>query len=251
MPDTARIVISLFVVLVLECRSPLLAPNASVARKYCSYRFHWYWSGSPDTSHQSNMKGDVCIRKELFAMSRCQAARTCYQNCQRSLGFVCVPVDFKHCASNGFAFINLLSPHQINFEDVLCSMTGRACQDVRVVYAIERASTGLNDNAVRYVDAVPQRYNLSMCAFKVLSSCPRDVSYRRQAAENDILMRKRESPLHWGSPSTGFLPLAGQLERRFLRAHHLHTDADPASHRVRLWRGGSASKVLLPRLFFR
>ena len=29
------------------------------------------------------------------------------------------------------------------------------------------------------------------------------------------------------------------------------TDADPTSHRVRLWRGGSASKVLLHRLFFR
>ena len=28
-------------------------------------------------------------------------------------------------------------------------------------------------------------------------------------------------------------------------------DAGPASHRVRLWRGGSASKVLLHRLFFR
>ena len=36
-----------------------------------------------------------------------------------------------------------------------------------------------------------------------------------------------------------------------LRAHHPHTDVDPASHRVRLWRGGSASKVLLHRLFFR
>ena len=28
------------------------------------------------------------------------------------------------------------------------------------------------------------------------------------------------------------------------------TDADPTSHRVRLWRGGSASKVLLLRVFF-
>ena len=59
-------------------------------------------------------------------MSRCQAARTCYQDCQCSLGFVCVPVDFKHGASNGFAFINLLSPHQSIFEDVLFSTTGRA-----------------------------------------------------------------------------------------------------------------------------
>ena len=39
-------------------------------------------------------------------------------------------------------------------------------------------------------------------------------------------------------------------EARFLeRVHRLHTDADPASHRFRLWRGGSASKVLLLRLF--
>ena len=29
------------------------------------------------------------------------------------------------------------------------------------------------------------------------------------------------------------------------------TDAGPPSHRVRLWRGGSASKGLLHRLFFR
>ena len=140
-------------------------------------------------------------------MSRCQAARTCYQECQCSLGFVCVPVAFKHGASDGFAFINLLSFHQIIF----------------------------------YL----QRYNLSMCAFKVLSSCPRDVSYRRQAAEHDIWMRKWETPLPCGLPSTGFLPLTGLLERHFLRAHHPHTDADPASHRVCLWRGGSASKVLL------
>ena len=113
----------------------------------------------------------------------------------------------------------------------------------RVAFAIVRAGTGLDD-------AVPQRYNLSMCAFKVLSSCPRDVSYRRQAAEHDILMRKWETPLPCGLPSTGFLPLAGLLERHFLRAHHPHTDADPASHRVCLWRGGSASKVLLLRVFF-
>ena len=40
-------------------------------------------------------------------------------------------------------------------------------------------------------------------------------------------------------------------EVRFLeRARRLHTDADPASHRVRLWRGGFASKVLLHRLLF-
>ena len=104
---------------------------------------------------------------------------------------------------------------------------------------------------MRYVDAVPQRYNLSMCAFKVRSSCPGDASFRRQAAENNILMRKWETPLSCGSPSTGFFPLAGLLERHFLRAHHPHTDADPAIHRVRLWRGGSASKVLLHRLFFR
>ena len=30
----------------------------------------------------------------------------------------------------------------------------------------------------------------------------------------------------------------------------LSTDADPTSHRVRLWRGGSASKVILLRVFF-
>ena len=123
--------------------------------------------------------------------------------------------------------------------------------DVKVVYAIKRAGTGLDDHVMRYVDAVPQRYNLSMCAFKVLSSCPGDASYWRQAAENSTLMRKWETPLPCGSPSTGFFPLAGLLERHFLRAHHPHTDADPASHRVRLWRGGSASKVLLHRLFFR
>ena len=102
----------------------------------------------------------------------------------------------------------------------------------RVAFAIGRAGTGLDD-------AVPQRYNLSMCAFKVLSSCPRDVSCRRQAAEHDILMRKWEAPLPCGLPSKGFLPLAGLLERHILRAHHPHTDADPASHRVCLWRGGS------------
>ena len=124
------------------------------------------------------------------------------------------------------------------------STTGRTCQDVRVAFTIERAGTGFDD-------AVPQRYNLSMCAFKVLSSCPRDVSYWRQAAENDILMRKWETPLPCGSHSTGFLPLVGLLQRHFLRAHHQHTDADLASHRVRLWRGGSASKVPLHRLSFR
>ena len=37
-------------------------------------------------------------------------------------------------------------------------------------------------------------------------------------------------------PSTGYEPF--------------FTDADPTSHRVRLWRGGSASKVLLLRVFF-
>ena len=116
-------------------------------------------------------------------MSRCQAARTCCQDCQRSLGFVCVPVDFKHCASNGFAFINLLSPHQSNFEDVLFSTT-RACQDVKVVYAIKRAGTGLDDHVMRYVDAVPQRYNLSMCAFGVLSSCPGDASFQSRREQH-------------------------------------------------------------------
>ena len=46
-----------------------------------------------------------------------------------------------------------------------------------------------------------------------------------------------------------FLLIGG--EARFLeRALRLHTDADPTSHRVRLWRGGSASKVLLHRVFF-
>ena len=46
-----------------------------------------------------------------------------------------------------------------------------------------------------------------------------------------------------------------QLIERFLRcgcfrfSEPFSTDADPTSHRVRLWRGGSASKVLLPRLY--
>ena len=36
----------------------------------------------------------------------------------------------------------------------------------------------------------------------------------------------------------------------FSSVFRFSTDADPTSHRVRLWRGGSASKVLLSRLFF-
>ena len=45
---------------------------------------------------------------------------------------ISVPVDLKHCASSGFAFLNLLNPDQDNFEDVPFGMPGRVCQDVRV-----------------------------------------------------------------------------------------------------------------------
>ena len=41
---------------------------------------------------------------------------------------------------------------------------------------------------------------------------------------------------------------AGACAFRF--SEPFSTDADPTSHRVRLWRGGSASKVLLHRVFF-
>ena len=44
-----------------------------------------------------------------------------------------MPVDFKDCTSNGYAFINLLNPDQSNFEHVPFSMPGRAYQDVSVV----------------------------------------------------------------------------------------------------------------------
>ena len=36
-------------------------------------------------------------------------------------------VDFKHCASNSFAFLRLLNPDQSNFEDAPLSMPGRPC----------------------------------------------------------------------------------------------------------------------------
>ena len=58
-------------------------------------------------------------------------------------------------------------------------------------------------------------------------------------------MRKWETPLPCGSPSTGFLPLV-----ELVHAWWVHTsvfrfsepfskDAGPASHRVRFWRGGA------------
>ena len=174
----------------------------------------------------------------FVAVQDCQCSLTVL-DCQRSLGFVCVPVDFKHRVSNGLAFINLLSLHQSNFEDVLFSTTGRACQDVRVVYAIERAGTRLDDNVMRYVDAVPQRYNLSMCAFKVLSSCPRDVSYRRQAAEKLHFFADR--------PQRGsFRWLGYWSDTSCQHIIYIRTQTRPATE----FRGGSASKVSLPRVFF-
>jgi len=47
--------------------------------------------------------------------------------------FVYVPVDFKQCASYGFAFVNFFNADQAEqFRRFLC-MPGRACQDVSVV----------------------------------------------------------------------------------------------------------------------
>ena len=42
-------------------------------------------------------------------------------------------VDFKHCASNGFAFLRLLNPDQSNFEHDPFSVPRRPCQYVRFV----------------------------------------------------------------------------------------------------------------------
>ena len=54
--------------------------------------------------------------------NRCRYSVTCSRQLSMfasgQIDFVCVPVDFKHCASDGFAFINLLSLEQNNFEDV-------------------------------------------------------------------------------------------------------------------------------------
>ena len=56
------------------------------------------------------------------------------------IDFVCVPVDFKHCASDGFAFINLLSLEQNNFEDV--PFCAGAIETVMTQSSIFVSSTG-------------------------------------------------------------------------------------------------------------
>ena len=56
------------------------------------------------------------------------------------------------CAGYGLAFVIFLNTDQSNSEDVALRMPGLARQDVRVVYATERASPWLDDNIMRYVN---------------------------------------------------------------------------------------------------
>ena len=95
--------------------------------------------------------------------------------------FVYVPVDFKYCASYGFAFCKL--PEQSHSEDVSLSISGDAWLDVSSLQMTERASPGLGDTIERCVnspvvhDAVPARYKPLLFHGRVISTTTKSIRF--------------------------------------------------------------------------
>ena len=137
--------------------------------------------------------------------------------------FVFVLVDFKHCASCGFAFVNFLNPDRAECVRRCFFQCARTCiPGCQHFPAAERSGQGLDDNIVRYAnspvthDAVPAQHDPLLFHGEVPFALPAPTEIIR-------FFRLRNLTFKIGVVGIGNIVRCGTLHvERCSRAEHHH-----------------------------